>query len=148
MKVIFFRESMEKRGEMDLILGERPNFFLSDAPAATDLANAPRPTGAPATKPEEDEHVVGMSLVPVATEDHLRLNLPADAPGMIVTRVQPNTPAASCGLEQGDIILRINRSAPKTHSEAVDAILKSREGKATLQVRRGDSTRDAVMDLR
>ena len=52
-------------------------------------------------------------------------------------------------LEKGDIILRINRSAPATYAEAVDAIKNnSREGKATVHVRKGDSTRIAVMDLK
>ena len=146
LKITFFRESLEKRGELTLTLGERPNGFLRDpGNAGTDVVPAE-------TAPESaknDDQVAGMTLAPVAAADHDKLKLPADVPGLIITKVQPNTPAANCGLEKGDIILRINRSAPVSHSEAVDALLKhSRDGQATLNIRKGDTTRIVVMDLK
>jgi serine protease Do len=149
MQISFFRESKEERGELTLTLGERPNFFLNELPSAGDLAK-PAASPAPAsTWADTVNQVAGMTLLPVDAEDRAKLNLPPDAPGLIITKVEPNTPAANCGLEKGDIILRINRSAPATHAEAVDAIVNhSREGKATVQVRKGDSTRIAVMDLK
>ncbi len=146
LKVSFFREALEKRGELTLTLGERPNGFLREPGPAS--AEAPPGETAPALKTDDDQ-VAGMTLVPVTAEDHEKLKLPADVPGLIITKVQPNTPAANCGLEKGDIILRINRSAPASHAEAVDALLKnSRDGQATLNIRKGDTTRIAVMDLK
>jgi len=149
MKITFFRESKEERGELVLTLGERPNFFLNELPAASNLAGDPATPAAVPAASTEVEQVAGMTLQPVAAADRAQLNLPADAPGLVITKIQPNTPAANCGLEKGDIILRINRSAPASHAEAVDAIVNhSREGKATVQVRKGDATRIAVMDLK
>ncbi len=146
LKITFFRESLEKRGELILTLGERPNGFLrgpTDAKADTQ-ATEPAPT-----LKTGDDQVAGMTLVPVAADDRAKLKLPADVPGLIITKVQPNTPAANCGLEKGDIVLRINRSAPGTYAEAVDALLKnSRDGQATIHIRKGDATRIAVMDLK
>jgi serine protease Do len=146
MKISFFRESQEQRGELVLTLGERPNQFLTETPTAGDTAAAPKPAEAPADSPD---HVAGMTLLPVKADDRAKLNLPADAPGLVISKVLPNTPAANCGLEKGDIILRINGTAPSSHAEAVDAIVNhSRQGMATVQVRKGDSTRIAVMELK
>lgn len=150
IRISFFRELKQERGEMMLTLGERPNFFLSELPggdkSAVPASAAASPGAAPAAS---DDHVVGMTLVPVVPEEHIKLKLPEDTTGLIITKVQANTPAANCGLEKGDIILRINRSAPRNYAEAVDAILNhSRDSKATLQVRRGDSTRNYVMELK
>ena len=90
-----------------------------------------------------------MTLSPVRADDRVKLQLPENVPGLVIIKVEPNTPAANCGLEKGDIILRINRSAPGTHAEAVAAILNdSREGKATVHVRKGNATRIAVMELK
>ncbi len=146
LKITFFRESLEKRGELTLTLGERPNGFLREPSAAK--VETPSAEPVPAIKAEDDQ-VAGMTLVPVTAGDHEKLKLPADVPGLIITKVQPNTPAANCGLEKGDIVLRINRSAPASHAEAVEALLKnSRDGQATLNIRKGDTTRIAVMDLK
>jgi serine protease Do len=147
LKVSFFRASVEEKGELILTLGERPNYFLSEKPES---AASPKPAEAPAEAPANPlNDVAGMSLAAIAPEDRAKLELPPDVPGLIVTSVTPNTPAAGCGLEKGDIILRINRSAPGSAAEAADAIAKhSREGKATLHVRKGDATRIAVMDLK
>jgi serine protease Do len=150
VRLSFFRESQEERGEMMLTLGERPNFFLEELPAAAkELTENTTPAADASPSAPGADQVAGMSLQPVAESDRERLKLPADAPGLVVTGVQPNTPAANCGLERGDIILRINRSAPATHAEAVDAIVnQSLDGKATVHVRKGNSTRIAVMELR
>lgn len=144
-KISFFRASVEERGELILTLGERPNYFLKGETPAQPADTTTETTPAAS----DDTQVAGMSVMPVAAEDRTKLNLPADVPGLIITRITPNTPAANCGLEKGDIILRINRSAPSSFAEAVEAITKnSRDGKATVHVRKGDSTRIAVMDLK
>lgn len=148
LKITFFRESLEQRGELVLTLGERPNGFLR-APDIGKAETTPAdPEPSRALKSEGDQ-VAGMTLVPVAPDDRAALKLPADVPGLIITKVQPNTPAANCGLEKGDIVLRINRSAPATYAEAVDALTRnSRDGQATIHIRKGDATRIAVMDLK
>jgi serine protease Do len=149
MKIQFLRVRKQEKGELILTLGERPNFFLNDLPGTEKgTVSAPSP-GTPPAQPAADDHVAGMTLVPVPADVHAKLKLPEDTTGLEITRLEANTPASNCGLEKGDIILRINRSAPRTQAEAVDAILNhSREGRATLQVRKGDATRNAVMDLK
>ena len=96
-----------------------------------------------------DDQVAGMTLQPVAEADRAALKLPEGVPGLLISKVAANTPAANCGLEPGDIILRINGAAPATHAAAVDAVLnQSRDGQATLTVRKGEVSRIVIMSLK
>ena len=48
-----------------------------------------------------------------------RLKLPDNVKGVVITEVQPDSPAAEAGLKQGDVIQEINRHPVKTADEAV-----------------------------
>ena len=52
------------------------------------------------------------------------LNLPEGTEGVLVARSAPNGPAAASGLEQGDVIQRVDGQAVKTSSEVQGAVLK------------------------
>ena len=154
LKLLIFRESREERAELTLTLGERPNNFLESIPTP-----AAAPAAAPAESPlvpdkdkeaeKENDQVAGMTLQPVAEADRAALKLPEGVPGLLISKVAANTPAANCGLEPGDIILRINGAAPATHAAAVDAVLnQSRDGQATLTVRKGEVSRIVIMSLK
>ncbi len=146
LKLVIFRESRQERAEFNITLGERPNNFVEAAPAAPATVEAAPPAS---EKPGKDEdQIAGMTLMPVAGADHATLKLPDGVPGLIVTRVEPNTPAANAGLEKGDIILRINGAAPATHADAVDAVLNhSRNGTASLTIRKGEVSRIVLLSL-
>ena len=61
-----------------------------------------------------------------------------------------NSPAASCGLKQGDLIVRVNELNIRSRPQARDILSAVRQGQRTtvdLVVRRGDYNLNLVMDL-
>lgn len=146
LKLVVFREAREERAEISVVLGERPNNFLDTIPAPGTAAAEPEPE-----KPKEaaKDNIAGMALELIAEADRAALKLPEGVAGLIITKVEANTPAANCGLEKGDIVLRINGVAPATREDAADAVLnRSRDGQATLTVRKGELSRIYVMNLK
>ena len=47
------------------------------------------------------------------------LKVPDNVKGVVITEVQPDSPAAEAGLKQGDVIEEINRHPVKNAEEAV-----------------------------
>jgi S1-C subfamily serine protease len=123
----FIRE--ERKKEISITLGERPNNFL------------PETTTSPAAAAAEGQTIAGMKLAPLPEKDRA-----AGQEGLVVTGILPNTPAANGGLQEGDLILRINGRQPATPEAAAEAFASSRNGSSMLHVRRGNSTRLFVLD--
>ncbi len=121
----------EQKKEIRLILGERPNNFLPESPAS---AAAPAASGT----------VVGMKLAPVPEADRAALKLSSG--GLLITAVDPNTPAANAGLEPGDVIVRINGRQPASPEDAATALAESRNGSSMLHIRRGNATSLFVLE--
>jgi serine protease Do len=78
------------------------------------------------------------SLTPEIAES---LGLPRDVNGVLVSGVEPGSPAADAGLRRGDVILEVNRK-PVPNVEAYSAQLtEAKSGKSVLLlVRRGENT--------
>ena len=142
MKISFFRESHEQRGELILKLGERPNLFQRFSHGRGDGAKARR-SRARCRRECDRRHDP-----PVSAEERPEIQVRGTAPfGHRQSSTQH--PCRQLRARKGDIVLRINGAAPASHAEAVDAILNhSRDGMATVQVRKGNSTRIALMDLK
>jgi serine protease DegQ len=64
--------------------------------------------------------------------------------GLLVARVDPNTPAADSGLRPGDVITKVNRVRVRTLAEAVPIMQSARA--ILLEVQRGD--RSALIQMR
>jgi len=59
--------------------------------------------------------------------------------GLRITKVLPNTPASRAGLQEGDVILRINNHEPENLSDAIRNIGYNRPGNVVpIEIRRGD----------
>ena len=69
-------------------------------------------------------------LTPPLRQQH---KLPADLEGVLVTKVEPDSPAARGGVEPGMVIMEINRQAVRSVEEAVQAAKRVR-GDALLYV--------------
>ncbi|MFC3147051.1 DegQ family serine endoprotease [Piscinibacterium candidicorallinum] len=68
--------------------------------------------------------------------------------GAVVTNVEANTPAAKAGLQEGDIVLRVDGRVVENRAELVRQIANIRPGtKITLQVWRAGKTRDVTITL-
>ena len=63
--------------------------------------------------------------------------------GLLVTRVEPNSPAADRGLQQGDIITKVNRVRIRTLAEAIPIMEDARA--IMLEVQRGDRSSIILM---
>jgi serine protease Do len=80
----------------------------------------------------------GFEAETVTSEIANRLGL-EDAAGMVVTGVEPGSPAAEAGLRSGDVILQINRKQVSGAKELHSA-LEQEKDHATLLIQRGAST--------
>ncbi|MES2706009.1 MAG: trypsin-like peptidase domain-containing protein [Verrucomicrobiota bacterium] len=116
----------EAKTSVRVTLSERPNRFIEGKPG------------------ESAATFAGMKLAPVSAEDREQFKL-GDG-GLVVTAVEPNTPAANSGLQDGDIIERINGLQPATPAEAGEALAASPNGSSALHIRRGSAKRLFLLD--
>jgi serine protease Do len=61
----------------------------------------------------------GVTVSDLDQQTRQELKLPENVKGVVITEVQPDSPAADAGLKQGDVIQEINRHPVKTAEEAV-----------------------------
>jgi serine protease Do len=88
----------------------------------------------------EQNGKLGLSLQPLTPEIRGSLNIPSDVKGVIVTEVDPGSPAQETGIEKGDVILEINRQAVETLDDVRSALAKSGTRSALLLISRGGRT--------
>ena len=95
------------------------------------------PQDAPATPANQS---LGLSLQALTPQIARAVNLPADARGVVVAAVSPNSDAAEEGLQRGDLIISVNQQ-PVTTPAQVQAIVEAarRAGRTSvlLLVKRG-----------
>ncbi|MBF0191072.1 MAG: DegQ family serine endoprotease [Magnetococcales bacterium] len=61
-----------------------------------------------------DRNVMGVSVQPLSAELRARLELPAEANGVVVAAVENGSPAEYAGVRAGDLIQEVNRKPVKT----------------------------------
>ena len=66
-----------------------------------------------------------MALAQLTPEARQSLDLPADAEGVVVTEVQPSSPAAEKGLQPGDVIIEADRSQVSDPAMVAEAVRKA-----------------------
>ena len=67
----------------------------------------------------------GISLGPLTTDMARRLRVPSGTEGVLVSDVEPGSPAQRAGISRGDVILQVNRrpvTSPQAASRALDAV--------------------------
>ncbi len=69
-----------------------------------------------------EQALQGVSVQPLDARTAREAGLPANTPGVIVTDVDPASPAAAAGLQQGDVIQEVNHHAVATASDVTNAI--------------------------
>lgn len=116
----------EAKTTVRVTLGERPNNFIEGK------------------KTDGGATLAGMKLAPVSPEDREQFKLGEG--GLVITAVEPNTPAANSGLQDGDIIERINGRQPANTTEATEALAASPNGSSALHIRRGGAKRLFLLD--
>jgi serine protease Do len=71
---------------------------------------------------------VGLALAPISPDMSNQLGLPANTKGALVAQVQPNSPAAAAGIQQGDVIMGVGAKTVSSVDEAVRAIHRAEHG--------------------
>lgn len=74
---------------------------------------------------------LGLSLEPLTPAAAKRLGIEESGGGVVVTRVDPDGPAAESGLSEGDVILEINRNVVKNVAD-VNSAVESAAGRPLL----------------
>jgi serine protease Do len=88
--------------------------------------------------PEEGAAAFGLRVQDLTPEIAEQLGV-EDATGVLVTSIEPGSPAEAAGLRRSDVILEIDREEVKATSD-LQKRLGAAEGRALLLVRRGDAT--------
>ena len=115
-----------KHGTVAVVLAEQPT---DDALAAGPSA----PSGGTNTK-------LGLRAAPLDKAARQKYDIPRDIThGVLVTGVAPNSAAAEIGLEPGDVILQLNRTAIKSPRQ-LDETYRNARGKLALLLYRNGST--------
>jgi serine protease Do len=85
----------------------------------------------------QSEHALeGVSVEDLDARAARQAGLPANTKGVVVTEVDPASPAASAGLKEGDVIQEVNHHAV-TNSEDLSSALRKSGGESLLLVNRG-----------
>jgi serine protease Do len=99
---------------------------------------------------ESDTPKLGVMLGQLTPEARQQFQLPADVTGVVVTEVQPGSPAAEKGLQPGDVILEANRkqvSDPKAVADAVREAAEQGDHTVLLLVQRDGQNRFVAIGL-
>jgi serine protease Do len=73
----------------------------------------------------------GVTFGDLDQQTRQELKVPENVKGVVITEVQPDSPAAEAGLKQGDVIQEINRHPVKTAEEAA-RLTENTKDKVTL----------------
>ncbi len=93
---------------------------------------------------------LGVMLAKLTPEARQQLNLPDSAEGVVVTDVQPGSPAAEKGLQPGDVIVEADRKQvtdPKMVAEAVRAAAERGDEALLLLIKREGQDRFVAIRL-
>jgi serine protease Do len=85
---------------------------------------------------DEPSGRLGMAVTPLTPEVASELDLPRTEKGLVVTDVDPSGVAAEAGLQQGDVLKRVNGREVSSVSELRAAIATRRDGPAMVLVAR------------
>jgi serine protease Do len=123
------------RGEVEIpvVLGEQPSERRT-------FGSGAEPSVAPALE--------GVTVGDLTPQIRRQLGLPSGTTGVVVSEVEPGSPAAEAGLRRGDVIQEVNRRAVASVSEFERAVRQSSREAVLLLVNRGGSTMFVLVEPR
>jgi len=93
---------------------------------------------------------LGLALAPLDERAREQLGVDDNVKGAVISGVQPSSPAASRGLERGDIIVSVDQrrvSSPNDVAKAIEQARHDGDDSVLLLVRRGETQRFATLPL-
>ena len=75
---------------------------------------------------------IGVSVGDLSADVRQQFNIPANVHGAIIESVRPGSPAEDAGLQQGDVVMEVNRHSVSSAAAFVDAVHASPAGKNLL----------------
>jgi len=128
-----------RRQTIQVTVGQRPTEEELARQLGADNEQGMPEESAPATPAQQS---LGLSLQALTPAIARSVNLPADARGVIVTAVDPNSDAAERGIRRGDLIMSVNRqpvTTPAQVQQAVEAARRAGRTSVLLLVKRGNA---------
>ena len=89
---------------------------------------------------------LGVAIQDMTPQVARQLGLPASATGVVVTQVQPDSPASEAGLKRGDVVQEVNRKPVKSASDFRNAVTQSAKTPLLLLIQREDKTIYTVIE--
>jgi serine protease Do len=118
--------------------GAEKTFNVKLAEMPTETATAEKSDSSP------EGSMQGISVEDVSARTARQLGLPANASGVVVTNIDPNSAAAESGLKRGDVIQEVNHQPVKSASDFERAIRSSKDNALLLVNRQGSTLFIAV----
>jgi serine protease Do len=88
----------------------------------------------------------GVTVADLDARARREMEVPANLKGVLVTEVEPDSPAFEAGLRPGDVILEINRQPVKSAEEAVRMTEDAKDKTTLLRVWNKGDSRFVVVD--
>ena len=88
----------------------------------------------------------GVTVSDLDQQTRQELKVPEHVKGVVITEVQPDSPAAEAGLKQGDVIQEINRHPVKTADEAVKLTENTKDKVSLLRIWSNGGSHYVVVD--
>jgi serine protease Do len=133
VKTIVLRDGTRKT--IDVVLGQRPE--------PEDIASNAQPA-------PEAEMILGMGLATIDDAAREKYTFDADVSGLVVTQVDAESPAASKGIQEGDVITDAGQKAVTSVDEfqaQIDAAVDAGRQSLLVLVRREGQPRFVVLNL-
>ena len=97
-------------------------------------------------KEQDNGTLNGVTVADLDNGARQQFDLPGNVKGVVITDVDPNSPAAEAGLRPGDVIQEINRKPVRTAEEAVKMTEKATDKVTLLRVWRDGGSRYVAVD--
>ena len=82
------------------------------------------------------QQVQGLTVAPLDNQIRQQLDIPSDVNGVVITGIDPNSPEANAGLQEGDVIRAVNRKSVNSTSD-FNSLYDRAKGNILLYVFRG-----------
>ncbi|MGI4880108.1 MAG: trypsin-like peptidase domain-containing protein, partial [Janthinobacterium lividum] len=117
-----------KRLTVNALVVQRPSEAVIRGPAGTDddSDEDTTPNAPPSAGSEAARQSLGITLTPLTPQIRAQLKLPATVQGVAIAAINPNSDAATEGLQRGDVIVSINQQPTPTPSAAAAAVAAAR----------------------